>query len=269
MKLVFHKYHGAGNDFIVIDNRDKNITQDFFSITNVNFLCNRRLGIGADGLMILNPSNDFDFKMRYFNSDGKEGSMCGNGGRCITSFANDLGIINNEAKFLAIDGVHDSKILANSGLIKTISLKMQDVRNIEINENYSFLNTGSPHHVSFIEKVKEYDVFNEGRKIRYSDKYSPEGTNVNFVELIENGLFVRTYERGVEEETLSCGTGVTASTIAAFENGLIKSNSCNIQTLGGNFEVSFEKKDGIYQNIYLEGPATFVFKGEIEYNLKD
>ena len=264
MKLEFYKYHGTGNDFIIIDNRTSIIGTDFITPENINFLCNRKLGIGADGLMILNASVNYDFEMRYFNSDGNEGSMCGNGGRCITAFAIDVGIINSQANFIACDGVHHSTIVEDFGSIKTISLKMQDVIKIEINENFSFLNTGSPHYVSFHENINNIDILAEGKKIRFSEHFKPNGTNINFVEILENGIFVRTYERGVEEETLSCGTGVTASAIAAFENGLINTNSCEITTLGGKLKVSFEKKDEIYQNIYLEGPARFVFKGEIE-----
>jgi len=257
MKFNFFKYHGTGNDFIIIDNRLNTIS---LTKKNIEIICHRRFGIGADGLMLLENNAELDFNMRYFNSDGNEGTMCGNGGRCLTAFAKKMGIVTNTAKFNSIDGVHHAKISDNN----IISLQMQNVHEIkEVNKNF-FLNTGSPHYVLFKENVKEIDVFNRGHEIRYSGEFAPNGTNVNFVEILNDELFVRTYERGVEDETYSCGTGVTASAICASKYLDSDKNSFDIITKGGNLNVSFTKK-GIndFSNIWLTGPATFVFEGEI------
>lgn len=259
MIINFHKYQGTGNDFILIDNRSKTI-----QLTNetVKHLCDRKFGIGADGLMLLEDELSFDFKMVYYNSDGNPSSMCGNGGRCITAFARDLGIVTNKTRFLAVDGAHDAVILEDG----SVSLKMSDVKNIEVGSDFFFLNTGSPHYVKQRSGVKSIDVFNEGRKIRNSDRFAEEGTNVNFIERFDDYLYVRTYERGVENETLSCGTGVTASALAAACLGLSTSkNNCIVKTPGGNLNVKFDKVlENTFYNIWLEGAATFVFKGSIE-----
>lgn len=258
MQLECFKYQGTGNDFVLIDNREKAIS---LTTEQIKWLCDRRFGIGADGLMLLELEPGVDFKMVYFNSDGNESSMCGNGGRCITAFAKHLGIINSEAKFLAIDGIHEAKIDGEN-----VSLKMNDVREVEVGEDYFYLNTGSPHYVKFVTDIENSDIVSEGKKIRYSDRFSKEGTNVNFIEKKGNELFVRTYERGVEDETLSCGTGVTAAAlVAAYKGQSTDKNSCLIKTLGGNLNVKFEKVlESTFYNIWLEGPATFVFKTNIE-----
>ncbi|MFZ4400057.1 MAG: diaminopimelate epimerase [Bacteroidales bacterium] len=258
MMLKFSKYHGAGNDFILIDNRNDEIK---INCKEVSYLCNRHFGIGADGLMLLNSSKNHDFAMKYYNSDGNESSMCGNGGRCITAFASKLGVINNTTIFSAIDGLHTAEIIEDKGSLKTIRLQMTDVKEITHFDNFNLLNTGSPHYVQFVKSVNDIDVLTEGRKIRYDKKFSPEGLNVNFVQILENQLFVRTYERGVENETLSCGTGVTASALAfAFDKDI---HQVFIHTLGGNLTVSFKKQNNTFQNIFLEGEACFVYEGKI------
>ncbi|MEY8847585.1 diaminopimelate epimerase [Psychroserpens sp. XS_ASV72] len=257
MQTLFYKYQGTGNDFVMIDNRqqefDKNNTK------RIAFLCDRRFGIGADGLILLEAHDSVDFKMVYFNADGNESSMCGNGGRCITAFAKFLGIIENKATFEAIDGLHEATI-DNT----IVSLKMQDVDKVERFENHVFLDTGSPHHVQMEPDLKTLDVKSSGSKIRYSETYGQAGTNVNFVCKNTNDNFsVRTYERGVEDETLSCGTGVTAVALAMHTLGASTSNIIALQTEGGALKVSFETNDNGYENIWLIGTATQVFKGEI------
>lgn len=258
MELKFYKYQGTGNDFILLDNRDNNIS---LTTEQVNFLCNRRFGVGADGLILLELEPGVDFKMVYYNSDGNLSSMCGNGGRCIVAFASLLGLIGSKTKFMAVDGLHEAVVQEDG----TVGLKMKDVNHVEEGEDYFYLDTGSPHYVKVVEGIEAYDVFNEGRTIRYNNRFEAEGTNVNFIEKKEKGLFVRTYERGVEAETLSCGTGVTAAALVAAINGMASGkNNCSIQTPGGWLEVSFEKVlDKHFYNIWLKGPATLVFSGAI------
>ncbi len=258
MILTCYKYQGTGNDFIIVDNRQQNIQ---LTTQQIKWLCDRRFGIGADGFMLLELHNGIDFKMVYYNSDGNESSMCGNGGRCIVAFAKQLGIINEQAKFIAIDGLHDAEIKN-----EFVSLKMNDVKEVEVGNDYYYLNTGSPHYVKFVSDITNYNVFEEGKKIRYNTRFNAEGTNVNFIEKNEQELVVRTYERGVENETLSCGTGVTAAALVACLAGNSTSkNHCAIKTLGGNLNVKFEKVlETNFYNIWLEGPATFVFKTEME-----
>lgn len=257
MIIVFNKYQGTGNDFIIIDNRNHKINPDDSAL--INRLCDRRFGIGADGLILISSSEQYDFEMKYFNSDGFESSMCGNGGRCSSAFAIKEKIAGNSLTFKAIDGIH--KAVFADGIIR---LQMNDVNEPKIiNGNY-FLNTGSPHCIKFQKDIDKTDVNKEGKIIRWSDDYAPAGTNVNFVEIVENGIYVRTFERGVEEETLSCGTGVTASAIASVLAGQIDSNPVSVRTKGGNLSVSFNIAGEKISDIWLSGPATFVFEGMIE-----
>ncbi len=254
MEFTFYKYQGTGNDFVIIDNREA-----FFPKNKVELvakICNRRFGVGADGLLLLENHPSADFKMVYFNSDGNLSSMCGNGGRCISHFAKYLGIISEKTTFEAVDGMHEAIVKKD-----WVSLKMNNVEKVTVFENHTFLNTGSPHHVEMVTHLENFDVFNNGRNIR-NKIYGKEGANVNFVEQNDDAIFsVRTYERGVEDETLSCGTGVTAVAIAMFESGKTSKNKITLKTAGGKLEVQFEKSGSGYKNIYLEGPATLVFKG--------
>ncbi len=259
MKIDFFKYQGTGNDFVILDNSTNQY--DNLSSTQIEKICNRRFGIGADGLMMLNQKPGFDFEMIYFNADGKPGSMCGNGGRCLVKFAYDKGIRKFSYRFIASDGPHEAEIDSRGN----IRLKMQDVENVEEHLDYAVLNTGSPHYVKYSNDVAEIDVNHEGKSIRNSNPFKEEGINVNFVESTgEDSIYVRTYERGVEEETFSCGTGVTAASLMSAHNerGF---NRVEVKTLGGNLSVEFNKisKDS-FQDIWLCGPATFVYKGEID-----
>ncbi len=257
MKIQFYKYHGTGNDFIIIDNRKMIFPKEDHKW--IEGICTRKFGIGADGLMLIENSDMSDFKMIYYNANGKIGSMCGNGGRCIVAFAHFLGIFKSKTSFEAIGKLYEAKI--ENGLV---SLKMNDVAEITTNPDHYFLDTGSPHHVTFEKDIDKIDVYRQGKKIRYGSPYFETGTNVNFVEQIDNNTFkVRTYERGVENETLSCGTGVTAVAIASHLSKKSKNNHIKLQTSGGDLEVSFKVENNIYKNIILRGPATFVFKGEI------
>lgn len=255
MEITFYKYQGAGNDFLIIDNRNKFF--DKRNTTQIKFLCDRKFGIGADGLILLETSKKTDFKMIYFNADGNESTMCGNGGRCIVAFAKKKNLIQDKTTFEAIDGLHFAEVIRDQ-----INLQMINVDFISENKNSLFLNTGSPHHIIFYDDISNINVKEEGSKIRYGKPYSKEGTNVNFVEQIDKNIFkVRTYERGVEDETLACGTGVTAVAIAAFQTNKTNSKHIFLHTLGGILEVSFEKNEDQYYNVFLKGPATFVFKG--------
>ncbi|MBA3829430.1 MAG: diaminopimelate epimerase [Taibaiella sp.] len=257
MQLTFYKYHGTGNDFIIIDNRNAGIQ---LSRSQVAQLCHRRFSIGADGLMLLENAEGYDFRMVYYNADGNESTMCGNGGRCIIAFAHKLGLIHDTATFLAIDGTHTAIINTDN----TISLHMQDVSGIERHDNHTILNTGSPHYVTWVNDVQDTDVYTEGRRIRYSEPYMPAGINVNFVQLLDGKLWVRTYERGVEDETLSCGTGVTASAIAATAVATGSFNTL-INTPGGQLQVSFTKATpDTAGDVILTGNAVFVYEGKVE-----
>ncbi len=260
MKLHFYKYHGTGNDFIMLDGRVKSHLQ--LKQKHIAHLCHRNFGIGADGLIILKPSLKADFEMCYYNADGNIGSMCGNGGRCAISFAALLGLIEKETTFIAYDG-HHSGYINNQGVV---FLRMNDVSQVKKGSSYFELNTGSPHYVVFKNQVKQNDVFKAGQAIRNSKAYYKEGINVNFVEIVGNSLFVRTYERGVENETLSCGTGVTATAIAyALKQQNKTTYKIKIKTLGGPLKVSFKTQNHQYfSDIFLSGPAQLVFEGKIK-----
>ncbi|TAD84125.1 MAG: diaminopimelate epimerase [Bacteroidetes bacterium] len=257
MTIAFFKYQGTGNDFVMIDNRDGTIN---LSQPQIARLCHRQFGIGADGLMELTLVPDYDFGMVYYNADGHLGSMCGNGGRCITQFAYDIGIKKSEYHFLASDGAHQSRITPH----RWVQLGMQPVHSIERHTNYDFLNTGSPHVVKTVVEVSLYNVVAEGRSIRNHENWQPHGVNVNFVEVLQpSHIFVRTYERGVENETLSCGTGVTAAALVNAHNAR-GFNHVDITTLGGKLYVQYDQiADDKFENIILCGPATQVFSGSV------
>ncbi|TLP81254.1 diaminopimelate epimerase [Maribacter sp. ACAM166] len=258
MKDTFYKFQGTGNDFVMIDNRENQFSKDDTAL--IARICNRRFGVGADGLILLEEDEQTDFKMVYFNADGKVGSMCGNGGRCIVAFAHLLGLIKNKAEFSAVDGKHEASIEGD-----VISLKMQDVHEIRKKSNAVYMNTGSPHHVQLVNGLKTFNVFQEGARLRYG-VYGEKGSNINFVEINQSeGFDIRTYERGVEDETLSCGTGVTAVALGMHHMGKTKEHAIAIKALGGDLEVSFEERNGVYSNIYLKGEAKQVFKGEITW----
>ncbi|MFZ6011852.1 MAG: diaminopimelate epimerase [Bacteroidota bacterium] len=270
MKIHFYKYQATGNDFVLVDNRSGKYA---FSKAQIEKICDRKFGVGADGLMLIEPHPEMDFNLQYYNSDGSQ-SLCGNGSRAAVHMASSLGLVNGKARFNAYDGGHDAELLP-SGVIR---LKMNDAKEGRmIGEDY-FINTGSPHYIRFVKDVKNYPVFDEGRKIRYDENFKPGGTNVNFVELLpDNAIFVRTYERGVENETLSCGTGVTATALASFFKGYL--SPVKIKTLGGELSVEFKPisdsrpagQSGLndvqatrFSDIYLIGPAKLVFEGDLE-----
>ncbi len=256
-KLIFYKYQGTGNDFVIIDG----ITQSLpnFSTSEIEQLCDRKFGIGADGLMYILPSSIADFKMQYFNADGAESTMCGNGGRCISHLAYKLGLIESKTTFEAIDGLHTAEIKDD-----TVKLGMISVDLVSKNEaNDYILNTGSPHYVSFTTLDRLYEIIDFGKSIRYNEIYTQEGINVNLAYWNGQALDVATYERGVEDETLSCGTGVTAAAIA-FATKELADSPININTKGGALKVHFERDVAAFKNIILEGPAMMTFKGEIE-----
>ena len=253
MEMEFYKFDGAGNDFVIVDNR-KECRQ--FGEDEVALICHRRFGIGADGFMTLEQAeNGYDFEMVYYNSDGRVGSMCGNGGRCIAAFAHTLGL-GSHLHFLGYDGPHDADILSWDGHIGLVSLGMRSVTVHDVSRllDGGFLNTGSPHYVQRVSDLEHFDVFGEGRRIRNMAEIFPEGTNVDFIEDLPDGrLFVRTYERGVEDETWACGTGVTACAIVTGNHRLL--------TRGGDFRVDFESTGAAYDNVRLIGPVSLNFKG--------
>ncbi|WP_310392689.1 diaminopimelate epimerase [Hymenobacter sp.] len=257
--MHFHKYHGTGNDFVLIDDRAQAF--DDADRTRIAHFCHRRFGIGADGLILLRNKADFDFEMVYFNADGRPGSMCGNGGRCTVAFAKHLGLINEQTHFLAADGPHDARVQSDG----TVHLKMQDVAAPRpAGAHDIFLDTGSPHHVRFLPAgLAGLNVVAEGRALRYGEPYGAAGANINFVETPADPArpwAVRTYERGVEDETLSCGTGVTAVALAASQRGA--ASPVRLHTPGGALEVSFEPRaNGGFENVWLSGPAVRVFEG--------
>lgn len=260
MRVHFYKYQATGNDFVLIDNRTEGLA---FSIEQVKKICDRRFGVGADGLMLIEKHPVLDFNLVYYNSDGSQ-SLCGNGSRAAVSMASKLGMLNGKTRFNAHDGPHDAQLLGD-GIIK---LKMNDVDEVHpIGEDF-FIHTGSPHYIRFIGEIENYPVFENGRQIRNHEAFKPGGTNVNFVEVLaDNAIYVRTYERGVENETLSCGTGVTAAALAASFKGY--HSPVKIGTLGGELMVEFKKSNesgnpGRFTDIYLIGPAKLVFEGDLE-----
>ena len=259
MQIPFTKYQGTGNDFVMIDNRNP-VFLEKTDTALIRQLCDRRFGVGADGLILLQNREGYDFEMVYFNADGRQSSMCGNGGRCITAFAAQQGVIKDKASFLAIDGPHDALIRPDGW----VNLKMGDVAEVQASSDSYILDTGSPHYIVFVEDVGDINVFENGQAIRYSSRFREEGINVNFVEKTKEGILVATYERGVEDETLSCGTGVTAAAIAyslEIRNPEIKKVAVNAK--GGTLEVLFSKtNDGKFEEIWLCGPATKVFEGQ-------
>ncbi len=256
MKLHFYKYQATGNDFVVMDNREGKLS---FTKEQIEKICHRKFGVGADGLMLIEKHPSLNFNLEYFNSDGSQ-SLCGNGSRAAVHFASQLGLVNGHSTFQAYDGPHSAELLSAG----TIRLKMNDVKEIQsIGDDY-FLNTGSPHYIRFVDDIKQYPVVEEGRKIRYSDAFKPGGTNVNFVQLLaDNTIYVRTYERGVEDETLSCGTGVTAAALAASLKGYL--SPVDIKVIGGDLSVEFKSsQSGTFSEIFLVGPAKMVFEGDLE-----
>jgi diaminopimelate epimerase len=256
MKIPFQKYEATGNDFVIIDNREGKYS---FSIDQIKKICDRKFGIGADGLMLIEKHSTLDFNLIYYNADGSP-SLCGNGSRAAVRMASSLGMINGHAAFNAYDGVHDADLLSNS----IVRLKMNNVKEVKKSGDGFFINTGSPHFIRTVASTKDFAVVEEGEKIRYSEEFKPQGTNANFMELLpNNSIFVRTYERGVEDETLSCGTGVTAAALASSFQGY--RSPVSIQTLGGELSVEFKSsQDGSFTDIYLIGPAKKVFEGFIE-----
>lgn len=255
MNLTFYKYQGTGNDFVMIDNRTKTFPKEKTDI--ISQICDRHFGIGADGIILIENDDFYDFRMIYFNADGSE-TFCGNGGRCAVAFAKNLKIIQDTTKFLAVDGAHIASIQND-----IISLKMIDVDQIKVNENSVIAFTGTQHHVEMVTDLENFPVFEKGREIRY--QYENPGSNLNFVQQInENTFRVRTYEKGVEDETLACGTGVTAVAIAMHKTKKTASNSINLPVEGGILEVTFEEENGCYKNVFLKGPAKFVFQGNID-----
>ena len=256
MIVEFYKYQGTGNDFIMIDDRENKF--DIVDDALITALCERRMGIGADGLILLREHDTLDFEMIYFNSDGNQSSMCGNGGRCIIAFAHMLEMIDAETTFMAIDGEHKGEIMEEG-----IFLKMQDVTKIEGVGDGLVLDTGSPHFIEMVDDLDNLDINKEGRKIRNSAPFKKEGINVNFV-LDTAELKVRTYERGVEAETLSCGTGVVATALAMHYANCIEEDLISVNTKGGELTVSFEGFNGTYRNIWLSGEASMVYVGEFE-----
>lgn len=256
-RIKFSKYQGAGNDFILVDNRKH--TFDTQNGTLIKKLCERRFGIGADGLMLLQDSNQADFEMIYYNADGQPSSMCGNGGRCIVAYARDLKIIDTKADFLAVDGKHHAQI--NDDIVE---LSMIDVLSYERDNDAYILYTGSPHYVQKVSKLEQFDVYNKGQFIRYSERYKENGINVNFIEDQGNSYFLRTYERGVENETLACGTGATAAAISiALEEDRRGEQEIFIRVRGGMLSISFKRQKDVFTDVRLKGLATHVFDGEI------
>ncbi|MVZ66368.1 diaminopimelate epimerase [Sphingobacterium sp. DK4209] len=257
-EIKFYKYQGAGNDFVLIDNRNSAFNAKDNDL--IKHLCDRRFGIGGDGLMLLQDTKNFDFEMVYYNADGNEGTMCGNGGRCIVAFARDLDIIQNKTAFLAVDGPHDADIHDNQ-----VHLGMIPVNEHHRDGEAYVMNTGSPHFVKFVEGLNDINMFKEGYAIRNNPTYIEKGINVNFIEKEGEGYFVRTFERGVEDETYACGTGAVASAMSvALKEGKDGDFNIPIRVIGGQLQISFHKKGSSFSNVFLTGPALQVFQGAIK-----
>jgi len=256
MNIQFYKYQGTGNDFVIIDNREGVFDKE--NTTLVQQICDRRFGIGADGLILMENIEALDFNMIYFNADGSK-SFCGNGSRCAVAFSQFLGIIDDQAMFLSTDGEHEAWISKDG----QVSLKMHDVEAIEKGDEYYFINTGSPHYIAEVGDVADVDVYHEGRAVRNNDRFKDEGTNVNFVKYRAESIDVRTYERGVEDETLSCGTGVTAAALSWADKNQLNGGKVEVNTQGGLLSVAFKRNEKGFNDIWLIGPATYVYKGEI------
>lgn len=258
--IHFSKYQGTGNDFVMIDNREQ-----WFPKANIDLIakiCDRRMGVGADGLILLENSTQHDFTMVYFNADGRESTMCGNGGRCIVAFAKELQVIDSQCVFDAVDGLHRATILPDG----RVSLQMTDVESIVASLDGVFLDTGSPHHIAWVKDVMQTDVVERGKFFRHYEQYAPGGTNVNFVEIVGDGQYkIRTFERGVEDETLSCGTGATAVAIAAHHLEKTTKTTVDIRVMGGQLQISFSPENGQYKQVFLTGPAVKSFEGIYHY----
>jgi len=253
-EIQFHKYQGTGNDFILIDDRSENFPT---SKELVQKLCDRKFGVGADGLILIQNHPELDYRMVYFNSDGSQ-SLCGNGSRCGFAFARLLGMVDSEAIFETTDGIH--KIKLEGGLIHFQLFDVSEKNKLSDHEWY--LDTGSPHHIVFSESIDRLDVKAQGSAVRYSDRYSSQnGTNVNFAQLLPNKVKIRTYERGVEDETLSCGTGATA--VGLLAGSMEYSSPVTVETAGGELKVFFKKENEHFTDIWLAGPAEKVFAGSI------
>ncbi len=276
-KMEFYKYQGAGNDFLIADNRKGEYS---LSTADIAALCERRYGVGADGLMLLEDAEGWDFRMVYYNSDGSGGMMCGNGGRCIVAFAEQLGIRpanGSRYEFIAADGPHSAEISQTYSGAKSVRLRMKDVFEITQTLGGYFLDTGTRHFVKFVDNLEDYNVFGEGRALRYNPEFAPIGTNVNFAEPEQGILHVRTYEKGVEAETFACGTGIVATAYAAlYHYSLDKESRRNfkdiicfyrdgrvhvdLQAVRDSLSVDFLRAEGGIKDVWLTGPAAYVCK---------
>ena len=254
--IKFSKFHGAGHDFVMI-----NAIKSPVSLTDeeVKEICDRRTGVGADGLIMVLPSERYAFKMKYYNCDGHESTFCGNGGRCIAAFAVEEGLAPQHLEYEAIDGIHKALLTKNSDNEYTVSITMRDIEGFDLNDERLIINTGSPHYVTRVENLKDFDVRNHGAEIRNDKSISKDGVNVDFMEIIDNQYHIRTFERGVEDETLACGTGVTASAIAAAL--WFGGDNIDIKTTLATLNVRFKKVGNTIKDIVLTGPATHVFDG--------
>lgn len=257
--LSFSKFQAAGNDFILIDARIPSVRQQVLALQRQQIarICDRRFGVGGDGFILLLSHPDFDFEMKNYNSDGGECSMCGNGARALVRFAHQVGIVKEHYRFIAVDGPHEAKFDGAE-----IHVKMRNVDLAVPTPMGITFDTGSPHLVCKVSGLMDYPVVVEGRKLRNSDLFMPSGININFIEEVDGQLFIRTYERGVEDETLSCGTGVIAAALAHSRSGQ-PDHEIAIQARGGRLKVKFEKHGESFQNIWLIGPAEKTFEGKL------